>query len=117
MGVDAGNDEDSKRLEGIEKETDDILDRVTETAKTIADVLDKTKEEELRELYQWLLGIERPAGQHKTHEDLANKIQDGEESDKDTEGDDKFGRWFLTGDTYSTWKRYPQSVLWLYGKC
>ncbi|KAI0408300.1 hypothetical protein F4802DRAFT_618489 [Xylaria palmicola] len=102
LGVDAGHDEDSKRLEGIGKETDDILVRVIETANTIAEVLDKTKEEELRELYGWLLVIELPAGQDKTHENLANKIQDGEEYDKDTEVDEhyKFGRWFLNGETY-----------------
>ncbi|KAI3318901.1 hypothetical protein HD806DRAFT_511251 [Xylariaceae sp. AK1471] len=112
------HDEDSEKLKDIEKKTDDILDRVIGAAETIAEVLDKTKEEELRELYKWLLSIERPAGQDKTHEDLANKIQNGEESDKDTEGDEhyKIGGWFLTGETYRIWKQYPQSLLWLYGK-
>ncbi len=57
-------------------------------------------------MYKWLLDIELPAGQDKTREELANKVQDGEESDNDTEGDEhyKFGRWFLDGETYRLWQ-------------
>lgn len=128
-----GQDEDSEKLQNIEKRADEILESLKETANNITEVkeiglgkcrpytprctrTDKAKAEELREMFKWLFDDES-AGQQKTHKELRDAIEELE-SPGDQEGEGyRSGDWFINGKEYLEWKKYPQGLLWLYGNC
>ncbi|KAI0966612.1 hypothetical protein F4678DRAFT_466445 [Xylaria arbuscula] len=96
------------RLTDIQEKANKIMDGLERTESGILEVRHGVKDEELREMFQWLFSA-GSAGQTKTHNELREAIIQSEGENY------KAGGWLLSKTEYCEWKKYPQSLLWLSG--
>ncbi|KAB5577877.1 hypothetical protein GE09DRAFT_1214089 [Coniochaeta sp. 2T2.1] len=93
-------DEDSRKLGEIETKADSFLEKLDRAVDDMDEVKDMVLAKELQEMLDWL--FKDTADQHEMHKELRDAIEEP-------------GEWFIRGHQYVEWKKYPQSLLWLFG--